>query len=181
MTNKVSIIIASKYIIIQYTSRWYFDLHVQVYKSLHPCQYWECSKNKSGRFEVSSESSAATVDTTVHRLFWLIENIYWCAISKLQNWFFHQKCVRIWLEMCVEVTEAGRMHAIFRQSDCHLLDQEVAVRLPPPDPGVPRHQAPRGQTRRQAQPQQRPALRRSLSFLYYIICLYLCKGKLSSE
>ena len=116
MTNKVSIIIASKYITIHYTSRWYFDLHVQVYKSLHPCQYWECSKKRSGRFEV--------------RLFWVIENLYWCVtstVSKLQNWFLHQitsKLVRIWREMCVEVTEAGRMHAIFRQSDCHLLTQE---------------------------------------------------------
>ena len=94
MTNKVFIIITSKYITIQYTSRWYFDLHVQVYKSLHPCQYWECSKKKSGRFEVSGESSAATVDRLDfigHSLFWVIENIqYWCVtstVSKLQNWF----------------------------------------------------------------------------------------------
>ena len=79
MTNKVSIIIASKYNTIHNTSRWYFDLHVQVYKSLHPCQYWECSKKRSGRFEV--------------RLFWVIENLYWCVtstVSKLQNWFLHQ-------------------------------------------------------------------------------------------
>ena len=46
------------------------DIMEMVYKSKFPCQYWECKKIQSGKFEV---------------------------------------------------TERGKMHAVFRKSDCHLL------------------------------------------------------------
>ena len=62
---------------------------------MHPCQYWQCRKNKRGQLEVS------------------IALIAFSTIFESSKSFFFQ------------VDERGTMNAIFsRHKDCHLLIEE---------------------------------------------------------